>query len=46
MESAVSRYGVDAVSDLPASQSNQQTSALGGTTSRSVINWFVRLFVV
>ena len=36
IESVVSRYGADAVS----------TSALGGTTSRSVINRFVRLLVV
>ena len=44
IESVVSRYGVDAVSDLPASQ--WQISALGGTTIRSVINRFVRLLVV
>ena len=44
IESVVSRYGVDAVSDL--SLLNRQISAFGGTTSRSTINWVVRLLVV
>ena len=44
IESVVSRYGIDAVSI--SRLLNRQISALGGTTSRSVINRFVRLLVV